>query len=147
VIDTLLFISDEIQIQLLPTRDGASALRLAAICSRYQRVDLTAEVKVSSSIEKVGDARRRADQDERDAPKRGRRPAQDKVEDTKSAEHHRKRPQNSSQKKELGHECRFSPDQSRYAKNHRAPPKYLENSRLIEVLTPGLPSWRRYRSV
>jgi hypothetical protein len=30
VIDTLLFISDEIQIQLLPTRDGASALRLAA---------------------------------------------------------------------------------------------------------------------
>ena len=37
-----------------------------------QRVDLTAEVEVSSSIEKVGDARSRADQDERDAPKRGR---------------------------------------------------------------------------
>ena len=30
VIDTLLFISDEIEMQLLPTRDGASALRLAA---------------------------------------------------------------------------------------------------------------------
>ena len=30
VIDTLLFISDEIQMQSLPTRDGASALRLAA---------------------------------------------------------------------------------------------------------------------
>ena len=30
VIDTLLFISDEIKMQLLPTRDGASALRLAA---------------------------------------------------------------------------------------------------------------------
>jgi hypothetical protein len=30
VIDTLLFISDEIEMQLLPTRDGARALRLAA---------------------------------------------------------------------------------------------------------------------
>ena len=30
VIDTLLFISDEIEMQLLPTTDGASALRLAA---------------------------------------------------------------------------------------------------------------------
>ena len=30
VIDTLLFISDEIEMQLLPTRDEASALRLAA---------------------------------------------------------------------------------------------------------------------
>jgi len=30
VIDTLLFISDEIEMQSLPTRDGASALRLAA---------------------------------------------------------------------------------------------------------------------
>ena len=30
VIDTLLFISDEIEMQWLPTRDGASALRLAA---------------------------------------------------------------------------------------------------------------------
>jgi hypothetical protein len=30
VIDTLLFISDEIEMQLLPTRDGASALRLPA---------------------------------------------------------------------------------------------------------------------
>ena len=30
VIDTLLFISDEMEMQLLPTRDGAGALRLAA---------------------------------------------------------------------------------------------------------------------
>jgi hypothetical protein len=30
VIDTLLFISDEMEMQSLPTRDGASALRLAA---------------------------------------------------------------------------------------------------------------------
>ena len=30
VIDTLLFISDEIEMQSLPTRDSASALRLAA---------------------------------------------------------------------------------------------------------------------
>jgi hypothetical protein len=30
VIDTLLFISDEIEMQALPTRDSASALRLAA---------------------------------------------------------------------------------------------------------------------
>ena len=30
VIDTLLFISDEIEMQTLPAKDGASALRLAA---------------------------------------------------------------------------------------------------------------------
>ena len=30
VIDTLLFISDEIEMQSLPARDGASALRMAA---------------------------------------------------------------------------------------------------------------------
>jgi hypothetical protein len=30
VIDTLLYISDEMEMQWLPTRDGASALRLAA---------------------------------------------------------------------------------------------------------------------
>ena len=30
VIDTLLFISDEIEMQSLPAKDGASALRLAA---------------------------------------------------------------------------------------------------------------------
>ena len=30
VIDTLLFISDEMEMQCLPTRDGASALRMAA---------------------------------------------------------------------------------------------------------------------
>jgi hypothetical protein len=30
VIDTLLFISDEMEMQLLPTRDGAGALRLTA---------------------------------------------------------------------------------------------------------------------
>jgi hypothetical protein len=30
VIDTLLFISDEMEMQRLPTRDGASALRSAA---------------------------------------------------------------------------------------------------------------------
>ncbi|HKM70824.1 MAG TPA: hypothetical protein VJX94_12345 [Stellaceae bacterium] len=30
VIDTLLFISDEMEMQWLPTRDGVSALRLAA---------------------------------------------------------------------------------------------------------------------
>jgi hypothetical protein len=30
VIDTLLFISDEVEMQGLPARDGASALRLAA---------------------------------------------------------------------------------------------------------------------
>ena len=30
VIDTLLFISDEMEMQWLPTREGASALRLAA---------------------------------------------------------------------------------------------------------------------
>ena len=30
VIDTLLFISDEMEMRLLPTKDGAGALRLAA---------------------------------------------------------------------------------------------------------------------
>ena len=30
VIDTLIFISDEIEMQSLPARDGASALRMAA---------------------------------------------------------------------------------------------------------------------
>ena len=72
VIDTLLFISDEIEMQLLPTRDGGKRGWIGCGSVRVnQRVDLTAEVEVSSSIEKVGDARSRADQDERDAPKRG----------------------------------------------------------------------------
>ena len=34
VIDTLLYISDEMEMQWLPARDGASALRLAAVSSR-----------------------------------------------------------------------------------------------------------------
>ena len=41
VIDTLLFISDEMEMQWLPTREGASALRLAAGSVRVDhRVDL-----------------------------------------------------------------------------------------------------------
>src|SRR6516225_9351791 len=60
-------------------------------------------LQAGSAIEEVGDTRGRADQDEGEAPKRGGRPAQDQIEDTKPAEHDRERPQEGSQKKELEH--------------------------------------------
>src|SRR6516225_5083233 len=59
--------------------------------------------QAGSAIEEVGDTRGRADQDEGEAPKRGGRPAQDQIEDTKPPEHDRERPQEGSQKKELEH--------------------------------------------
>jgi hypothetical protein len=73
VIDTLLFMSDEMEMQWLPTKDGGRRASTGRESLRVvQAIDLRSEGDGSSAIKTVGNARGHADQDEREAGKGGR---------------------------------------------------------------------------